>query len=113
MEGNTHTLGGSLQKGNRVTIEGDDARYYLIAADSSFSINFNLKDSGIMQKRIIFNAGTIEISEATPNSLRMRFKGSGHPLTDSKSFPIEGAIDATFQMGRPVLTRQRGCRRPS
>ena len=46
-----------------------------------------------MGKRILFDEGTIDIEEVSTTSLRMSFKGSGHPLMDDDTrFPIEGSV---------------------
>jgi hypothetical protein len=66
----------------------------LAAVDLNF---FNReRDSKSTQKRILFSEGTIEIEELTENSLKMVFKGSGHPLTGKEQFPIDGSVNVTF-----------------
>ena len=63
-------------------------------------IGLNFKDGsrrGIaMNQRIMFTTGTIRIQQLTDHSLKMTFEGTGHPMVDQKSFPIEGSVDIAF-----------------
>ena len=45
---------------------------------------------------MLFTEGNIEIEEVSETSLRMTFKGFGHPLMENDvRFPIEGSVTAT------------------
>lgn len=85
---------GSLDSGSAVFVLPRDNQ-----DRAAVDLNFFNKDraGSRMKRRIIFDEGTIEITEISTEQLRMTFKGSGHPLMDPTRFPIEGAIDAGFR----------------
>lgn len=58
---------------------------------------FNTSRKGLsMNQRVVFKEGTINIQKLGPNRLKFTFSGKGHPLMDSKQFPIEGSVDVSF-----------------
>ena len=67
-------------------------------ADGAIDLNFlNTSRKGVaMQQRVVFSEGSLEIQELTEHSLKMTFKGAGHPLMTQDTFPIEGTIDIKF-----------------
>lgn len=82
-------------------LETGSAVYELPAANhgsEKIDLNFFNKDreSSRMQKRILFEEGTITIEGLNPQRLRMSFKGAGTPLLGKESFPIEGSVDVLF-----------------
>ena len=49
-----------------------------------------------VQQRILFTEGTIDIKEITRHSLKLAFKGSGHPLMSKERIPMEGTANISF-----------------
>jgi hypothetical protein len=91
----------NLNLANTGILETGSATYQLPEAnhgEATIDLNFFNRDreGKRMQRRIVFNEGTIEIHELTANSLRMTFAGSGHPLMADETFPIEGSVDVRF-----------------
>ncbi len=84
---------GILEKGSVV---------YELPADNKDNILIDLnffnssRKSIAVQQRILFTEGTINIKEITRNSLKMEFKGSGHPLMAKERIPLEGTVNITF-----------------
>jgi hypothetical protein len=82
-------------------LEKGSATYVVpVAKSSGVTVGLNFLDSsrrGIaMNQRILFSAGTVEVQMLNDHNLKMTFKGDGHPMTDSKTFPIEGSVDIAF-----------------
>jgi len=54
------------------------------------------RESLVVQQRILFTEGTIDIKEITRHSLKLAFKGSGHPLMSKQRIPMEGTANISF-----------------
>lgn len=68
------------------------------AGNAAIDLNFFNRNraSSRMQRRIVFDQGTIDIEVLSRDQLKLTFDGSGHPLMDPARFRIEGSISVTF-----------------
>ncbi len=75
---------------------------YELPADNKDNILIDLnfinhsRKSLAVQQRILFTEGTIDIKEITRHSLKLAFKGSGHPLMSKERIPMEGTANISF-----------------
>lgn len=66
--------------------------------DRVIDLNFfnRSRKSLVVQQRILFTEGTIDIKEITRHSLKLAFKGSGHPLMSKARIALEGTANISF-----------------
>ena len=68
---------------------------------SDINLNFlNTERKGrTIDRRIVFNKGTITIEKLSKNELQMTFDGEASPMMDFKnenSFPVSGKVDVNY-----------------
>lgn len=94
----------NLNTYSKDVVNNENATYSLSGKDnykSAIGLNFlNAEREGRkIDRRIVFNKGTITIKNLSKNQLQMTFEGEAGPMMDFKnknSFPVSGKVDINY-----------------